>query len=164
MQRRAWQLSEQKLKNLLSQKERELHLANIKIQGLDDTLEDGGLAVEAQPNCSIVKLFPRILLRTRPAHEYTAPPCQEARKTGQAHYGLRNQMRDQLAAQLDELRLVKDENLKLKRENEQLRSAASSGAAAGSEKGGGGKAAAGSGGGGGKAKGGKGPGKSHKSK
>ena len=34
-------------------------------------------------------------------------------------------MRDQLAAQLDELKLVKDENSRLKLENEQLRAAAS---------------------------------------
>ena len=54
-QLRAWQLSEQKYKNLLSQKDRELQLAAVKEQGLEEKLEDGGL-VEAKLSCSIAPL------------------------------------------------------------------------------------------------------------
>ena len=41
MQRRAWRLAEEKLKSQLTAKDREVHLANLKVKGLNDSLEDG---------------------------------------------------------------------------------------------------------------------------
>ena len=65
---------EQKYTNLLSQKDRELQLAAVKEQGLEDKLEEGGL-VEAKLRCSIA---PCILLKTRQKLELKSSQLDDA--------------------------------------------------------------------------------------